>query len=151
MTERAETIRRALHQAVVATESAPEPLRPHLAAVVLDYLLRSSSSVLVGVPSGESIAEAFQRLSQRSQPEQIIAIAAHRLGQNIDALTISDFEAAYEEARLPVPNNMFETLRRCVQRGWLTAAAKKDGRRAWRITQTGLAHVEAWRSHGTLG
>lgn len=144
-------LRDAVRQAVEASAEAPSELRPHLAAVLLQYLLKKPSADVPAAPAvGEArwtVNEAFENLARRSQPEQLVAILAYRLQvEGQDGLTKEDIGSAYRDARLPAPQNIFETIRRCVQRGWLTTGPSRDARRTWRITQTGLALARDWSS-----
>jgi hypothetical protein len=139
-------------------ENAPLEYRPALAAAVLTNLLRKDSEEerriaprpelattppAVTTPLG--LNEAIAQLGQRSQPEQLVAITAHRLGaQAIDRLTREDFLDAYREMRVPPPQNLSEQIGRCVRRGWLARAADRDSAHAWRVTQTGLTEYRRW-------
>jgi hypothetical protein len=147
-----ERLRTLVRDAVAAVEEAPMEYRPALAAVVLTSWLRDAAETEVGVPrikelpaASLGLNEAIAQLGQRSQPEQLVAITAHRLRADaMDRLTRDDFLDAYREMRVPPPQNLSEQIGRCVRRGWLARAADRESAHAWRVTQTGLTEYQRW-------
>lgn len=149
--------------AVDSVAHLPPEYRPALAAVVLNRALGNGLSIgsqraaqeqrSLAAPSaaatiavaGATVGETLARIGKRTQQEQLVAIAVHRL--TVDAiaeLTREQFLQSYAEIRMPPPQNVSEQIGRAVRRGWLGQTTNAEGKRAWRVTQTGLRAAEDW-------
>ena len=139
-----------VERSVAAVQAAPPDHRPHLSAVVLKMLLGMRDGGEGPTPHRptaptSTLGEEMARLGRRSQPEQLLAIVVHRLeAQAIDVMSLEMFRDAYDELRLPRPQNISEQIGRCVRRGWLATSQTADRSRGWRVTQTGLTVAKAW-------
>lgn len=139
--------RRLARRAVDAVSDVPQEFRASLASVLLaHWLTRGSTSGPQPVRSSIAVGlnEVMASVGRRSQPEQLVVIAAYRLDTGSPAVTREEFLGAYEELRTPPPQNMSEQIARCIRRGWLNRAEDRDGAATWRVTQTGLGLYRSW-------
>lgn len=151
-----EEVEGAIAQALAASEVIPEPLRAAGFGVILRHLLARqpgrqlsprAAAVTRGPALPASLPEFIALKRPKSHPQSVACFAYFRFKSgDTTGLTIKDMEQTYQEIRQKKPQNLSDVIASCVGRGrgWLIPAPeRKDGSRAWIITQVGEAAVES--------
>ncbi|HEV2120514.1 MAG TPA: hypothetical protein VGS11_10505 [Candidatus Bathyarchaeia archaeon] len=67
----------------------------------------------------------------------------------LQSFNITDLEAAFKEAREPVPKNINETVNKNIRKGYIMEAGEKDSKKAWTLTNSGESFVDNGASKPT--
>jgi hypothetical protein len=134
-----------------ATADLPATIRPAVAAAMVQSLLggvrpagdqrtadRDSVSIESAAATGLTLGETLAKSQITTHPERILAVAAFAFEHGNESVTAEELLAAYNDLRIPKPQNLSANLGKCVKRGWLVPAPPREGRKSWRITQTGM-------------
>lgn len=63
--------------------------------------------------------------------------------ENLNSLNVKDLESGFRRAKEKLPGNINYEVIRNIQKGYMMEAEeKKDNRKAWYITNTGVEYVE---------
>ena len=148
------SLRDAIATARRAVEAEEEPYRSAAFGVVLEYLLNKGYPVSGAQretprpPAGASAASGMQlneflaAKSHKTHPDRVTLIAYYYHHERNESVTIKDVADAYARARTKKPQNIPDVIATCVRRGHLVDTEKKDGLKAWIITQAGDTAVE---------
>ena len=146
----------AIHRAQSLTVEADEAFRQATYSALLGHFLarvgESPTRAMVTTNGGGSRAalppslgfnEFLAAKNVRTHVDRIVAIAyfAFRRGDE-SGITRKVIEEAYSQARLKKPQNIPDVVATCVRKGMLVDADRRDGMKAWLITQTGERHIE---------
>lgn len=145
-----EAIRQAISRADTLVRDVDDRYRTVAFQVVLDKLLMASASARPGV---EVVAERelpatvseFLALAQPgSQPETAVCVAYYMWHSgDRGGMTVEELMAAYAQRRAKRPRNVSDALAKAARKGHIVDAPdRKNGKKAWVITQAGEAYVE---------
>ena len=149
-----DSLRDAIARARHAVEAEEEPYRSAAFTVILKYLLNRGSSAnaapvetrppAAGASAalGMQLNEFLALKSPKTHPERVTLIAYYYHHERNESITIKDVAEAYSRARVKKPQNVPDVIATCVRRGHLIDTEKKDGFKAWIITQGGDVSVE---------
>ena len=149
-----DSLRDAIARARRAVEAEEEPFRSAAFTVILEHLLNRGPSVSAipvqpwrptagaSAVSGMQLNEFLALKSPKTHPERVALIAYYYHHERNESITIKDVAEAYSRARVKKPQNIPDVIATCVRRGHLIDTEKKDGFKAWIITQAGDAAVE---------
>ena len=107
----------------------------------LEKLLQTKPEV---VEKKVSIREFMISKNPKSEMERTLTIAYYleRFG-SLASFNAKDLENGFRRAKEKLPRNINYEVIRCIQKGYLMEAEeKKDNRKAWHLTNTGLEYVE---------
>jgi hypothetical protein len=92
-----------------------------------------------------SLAEFLKTKNPRSHGDKILVLGYYlEKAKGYPSFNLDEIEACYMEARLPKTKNFSAYITPLVRSGHLMdAAEKKDNKKAWRLTASGLKFVEA--------
>lgn len=144
-----EAIRTAIERARRVCEGEPEPYRSLAFRVVLEHLLRATSSTAAPspVPTAPTLdmdlTEFLASRKATTHPDRVVAIAYFFYHTQSGAgVTTQDLTEGYSRARVKKPQNFPDVIAACVRRGRLVEGERKDGMKSWVITRTGEGYVE---------
>jgi hypothetical protein len=116
-------------------------LSPSTTALV-PYAGPQNGKVTRSAPS-MGLNEFLATKNVKTHVDRIAAIAYFAYAQGDETgITTRDVAQAYSKAREKKPQNIPDVIATCVRKGVLVDAPRKDGMKAWLITQTGERHVE---------
>lgn len=148
-----ETLLQAIQKARDIADKLPEPYRASAFEVVLRHLLggegppqplkRQAAAEPTDRPAIGQLNEFLAARNPRSHPDRVTAIAYYSFHKDDSGITTRDVTEAYSKVRIKRPQNVHDVIATCVRRGLLVDSEKKDDMRAWIITPTGDAYVEA--------
>ena len=91
----------------------------------------------------ESLAEFLRKKGVTSDPDKVICIAYFiDVRQGAKGFTSKDVDTGFRDARHTVPTNISDQLARCARRGMIQVSGKRDGKKLWALTNTGIECVE---------
>lgn len=119
--------------------------------VVLDKLLMPSATGRPGVQVAAegglppTVSEFLALAQPASQPETAVCVAYYMWHSGDRAgMTTEELMAAYAQRRAKRPRNVSDALAKAARKGHIVDAPdRKNGKKAWVITQAGEAYVEA--------
>lgn len=93
---------------------------------------------------GVSVKEFILKKQPPNDVEKTLVVAYYLEHQKgVSPLNLSDLEALFKKAKEPVPENLNDKLNKNIAKGYVEEAEnKKDGKKAWVLTETGVRHVE---------
>ncbi len=99
----------------------------------------------VNSSSKPSIREFLIEKSPSDDVKKTIAIGYYlEHFEGLDSFNIKDLEKGFERAREKKPLNMNDKVNMAIRNGFLDEVAeKKESRKAWHITNTGISFVES--------
>ena len=75
--------------------------------------------------------------------DRVLLVAYYYFHSKNEPVTTSEIDEAYTLARMPRPQNLSDTIAKCVSKGYFVDYRDgKEGKRAWQITQTGEKYLE---------
>lgn len=87
--------------------------------------------------------EFLTRVDPDTHVERVTAIADYLVREEeIDPLTVGDFEDAYLEVRIPKPANMSDILSKAENREWIMRHSKEGQHVLWTIAQPGRDAID---------
>ena len=92
----------------------------------------------------ESLAEFLRKKGVKSDPDKVVCIAYFvDVRKGAEGFTSKDIEVGFRDARHTVPTNVSDQLARCAKRGMIQVSGKRDGKKLWVLTNTGIEYVES--------
>ncbi len=89
----------------------------------------------VALPS--QVSEFLAQTNIRTHVDRVVAILYYYRRRGEESMTITEFEEAYSSIRVKPPRNFSDLLAQCIRKGYVVEAEnKKDGKKAWQITDT---------------
>jgi hypothetical protein len=149
-------IKQAIDRAQRLAEDRQEPFRSVAFWVLLDSFLKGRDEVHVAPPTARSapafpslkpvptnLNELLVRMKAQSHFDYVAGIAYHQFGSaGDDSVTVADIQNGYARARVRKPKNVYDVIRKSVQKGLLIESPpRQNGEKAWVITPTGEAYV----------
>lgn len=129
-----------------------DPLTQIAFGEVLRILLQPSSEyveVKKGVTTSALTAQRMQiseflaQANIRTETTRVTAILYHHFHNGQVSSTRAEILQAYSSARIRQPTNLSDVIARCIRRGHIIEAPeRKEGEKAWQITQTGEKYIE---------
>lgn len=109
--------------------------------VKLEKLLQTKPEV---VKKKLSIREFIMSKNPESEMERTVTIAYYlEMFGSLTSFSVKDLESGFRKAKEKIPRNINYEVIRCIQKGYLMEAEeKKDKRKTWCLTNTGLEFVE---------
>jgi len=144
-------IRECISRAEAIVRDVDEPYRVAAFQAILRRFL--AGDVVAAQPAAgprgstalpSTVSEFLAGAAPRNHVETVVLVAYHMCRSGDPAgMTIDELVAAYAQARLKKPSNPSDTLAKAIRKGYLIdAPQRKDGKKAWVITQTGDSFVE---------
>lgn len=100
----------------------------------------------ISLEKPESLAEFLRRKNLKSDADRTICIAYFiemvESRSEEEGVNSKDITVGFRNARCAVPSNVSDQLGRCAGRGLIQGGGKKDGRKAWTLTNTGIEYVK---------
>ena len=127
----------------IVTKKAFEDLEGRVKAI--EVMLKSGKPD-VSLEKSESLAEFLRKKDLKNDTDRTVCIAyfiemAESRGSE-EGVHSKDVAAGFRNARCVVPSNVSDQLARCAKRGLIQEGGKKEGKKAWTLTNTGITHVE---------
>lgn len=147
-------IRELVSRAEAITRDVDDPYRTVAFRVVLEKLLAGDAPgdhpaalKARGIAVPGTVSEFLAAAAPRNHVETAVLVAYFMWRSGDGAgMTIEELVGSYAQARLKRPKNPSDVLAQAIRKGYLLEAPqKKDGKKAWLITQTGEAYVEGGR------
>jgi len=90
-----------------------------------------------------SITEFLGAKMPSSDVQKTLAIAYYleKYG-NLNSFNVDDIKSHFRLARHPLPQNVNDKININIKKGYIMDAEKKDGKKAWIVTNSGLQIVE---------
>ena len=91
----------------------------------------------------ESLNEFLNRKNLESGVDKTICIVYFlEVRRNSEGVTSKDIVDGFKEARYTVPSNTSDYLAKCAKKGFIQECGKRDSKKVWTLTNTGIKHVE---------
>lgn len=95
----------------------------------------------ISLPS--QVSEFLAQKNIRTHVDRVLAILYYYFYKGDESMTIAQLENIYSNIRTTQPSNFSDLLAQCIRKGNIVEAEnKKDGKKAWRITDMGKKYVE---------
>jgi len=89
------------------------------------------------------VSEFLAQKNIKTHIDRVVAILDYYRRSGEEPMTIAELEDAYSSIRMKQPRNFSDLLAQCIRKGHVVEAKnKKDGKKAWQITDTGERYVE---------
>lgn len=147
-----EEVRRKIEEAKQLVGGDPQdPFTQIAFKEVLRILLCESTQPEVAGREKKTVADirgmrVSEFLAQRrivAETDRVVAILYHQFHNGQESGTRAEILEAYSAARIRRPTNLSDVIARCIRKGLvIEAPEKKDGHKAWQITQSGERYVE---------
>lgn len=97
----------------------------------------------------QSVKEFMLEKGADTYEEKVTAVAYFvEVRRGYGLFNVSDLKDAFRAAPRDMPKNLNDVCNGLVEKGWLRPCAeKKDNRKAWELTQTGIDVVQGGFSH----
>lgn len=91
-----------------------------------------------------SLREFMNSKSMTSEVQKTLAIAYYlETHDGMSSFNAQDIKKGYSLAKEPSPRNINDTINKNIQKGYLMdAAEKKEGNKAWTLTNSGIEFVD---------
>lgn len=145
-------VRRKIEEAKQLVGGGPEdPFTQIAFREILHILLSESAQSVVadrvtkGIEHirGMQVSEFLAQRKISTETDRVVAILYHQFHNGQESSTRSEILEAYNAARTRKPTNLADVIARSIRKGnIIEAPEKKEGQKAWQITQSGEKHVE---------
>ena len=89
------------------------------------------------------VSEFLAQRKISTETDRVVAILYHQFHNGQESSTRAEILEAYSAARIRKPANLSDVIARCIRKGHIIEASeKKEGQKAWQITQLGERYVE---------
>jgi hypothetical protein len=89
-----------------------------------------------------SIREFMLQQGVSTDTDKVVVLGSYlERFSSLQSFNIADLEAAFREAREPIPKNINETVNKNIRKGYLMEAGEKDSKKAWTLTNSGESFV----------
>ena len=96
-----------------------------------------------------SLVEFLKSKGNTKKHTDIAAIFSYWLyhKEKMTSYNIDDIGKCYDEARIPKPKNLTDTMNKIQKKGYVKPAPQeKEGKKAWVITETGEKYIEKMKA-----
>lgn len=145
-------VRRKIEEAKQLVGGDPEdPFTQIAFREILHILLSESAQSVVanrvkkGIEhiQGMQVSEFLAQRKISTETDRVVAILYYQFHNGQESSTRAEILEAYSAARTRKPTNLADVIARCIRKGnIIEAPEKKEGQKAWQITQSGEKYVE---------
>jgi hypothetical protein len=90
-----------------------------------------------------SIREFMLQKGVSTATDKVVVLGSYlERFSSLQSFNVADLEAAFREAREPVPKNVNETVNKNIRKGYIMEAGEKDSKKAWSLTNSGEGFVD---------
>lgn len=116
----------------------------------IERRLEGGTEPALSPPKSTSIREFLISKNPRSDVEKTLVIACYleTLG-NVNPFNLNDLRSGFSQAKEPLPSNLSDAVNKNIQKGFIMEAPeRKEGFKAWVLTNTGVKRVHAPTEQG---
>lgn len=145
-------VRRKIEEAKQLVGGDPEdPFTQIAFREILHILLSESAQSVIAERIGKGtehirgmrISEFLAQRKISTETDRVVVILYHQFHNGQESSTRAEILEAYSAARTRKPTNLADVIARCIRKGHIIEALeKKEGQKAWQITQSGERYVE---------
>ncbi len=123
-------------------ETMKEKLANHESRLqTIEKMLEGKTNI---APRRTALNEFLLQKKPTNDVEKTLVIAYYlEIYKDVKVFSAADIEQGYREAREPPPSNINDKINLNIKKGYLTEVPeKKDNKKAWSLTNSGLKSVE---------
>ena len=107
--------------------------------------LESANHSKVRAPMPQSAREFILKKVPKGAANKAICLIYFKNPE--EGITSGELKQVFREARETPPKNIPDALHKCAAKGWIAQDSKRDGKKIWKLTNTGMQYVEKLREN----